>query len=1246
MQAASFPENEAERLEALKKYQILDTDFEKEYNDMVRLTSQICETPIALISLIGAERQWFKARVGLDVSETHRDLAFCSHAIYHNDLFIIPDASQDERFADNPLVTGEPSIRFYAGKPLTTPDGFNLGTLCVIDTKPRILTETQKFALKTLGNQVIVQMELKIKLRQLETNNLIILEQNEELQSTKEELNQNLEELQTVQKNLAVTFAHNQAITAALDNSTIVSIADLKGNIIKVNSIFCKISGYSEAELLGQNHRIVNSGYHPRSFWVEMWKTISKGNTWHAEVCNKTKNGEIYWVDTVINPVYDSEGKIYQYLSIRTLVTDRKKADALLQRTSLLLDDAQRLAKMGAWELDLQTGITYWTEGVYDIHEVERTFDHNKANGIEFYHPDYRPVISQAIQNSITEQKPFDVICKFITAKSQELWVRATGYPIVKDGQASSIIGMFQDITEQKNAEQAIAESQAKLQNVLNEVEDVIWSVRMPDYQTIFVSPSVEKIYGYSVEEWIKDSSIAQKAIYGEDKAQLAQIFASLETEGAFDAEYRIVSKTGEIKWIRNKAKIILDKNQQATSLDGIVTDISSRKQAEEKILSAKKQLQNFFELNTDFMTIANTQGYFEIINPTFERELGYTEEELTSQQFLDMVHPEDVENTLQEVAKLAQGALTIDFENRYRKKNGEYIWLSWRTAPDPQTGKLFATARNISLNKKADKLAQLNLVLKDRPHIKELGKSSYFDNVLKGLLDLTESEYGFLGEVFYENDQPYLKTYVLTNIAWNEETRAFYTKHAPTGLEFRNLDTLFGYALKHKTLVISNDPSHDSRRGGLPHGHPDLNAFLGIPIMDIQGLLIGMIGVANKKGGYTNQDATFLGAFLDSFANIIQTFQSERKRLVAELELQKQNEKLLSSEEELKQNLGKLASQRDQLNLTLDELKLSQNQMIRSEKLAVMGKLVASVAHELNTPLGAIQASAGNMLIGLQKSLLEIPKIFQILSADEQTLFFDLVRQALKNQSFFSSREERQARKKLEADLQGLGLKETQDLAYKLSSVGFYENLTTFMPLFQHSEAVMVVQIAAQLINQQKSIRTIQSAIEKASKVVFALKNYARHDQNNQKIKAKISDSLETVLTLYRVQMKHTVEIVRKYDDMPEISCYLDELNQVWTNLIHNALQAMDNKGKLEIRAKQEGTEIEVRIKDSGKGIPKAIRDRIFEPFFTTKPIGEGSGLGLDIVFRIIEKHKGQIWCESEEGVGTTFFVRLPIGE
>jgi len=159
------PSEEA-RLTALRAYDILDTGPEKSFDDLTSLASHVCETPIALISLVDSDRQWFKSRIGLEVSETSRDIAFCSHAIDQPDLFMVRDAAQDERFANNPMVVSEPKIRFYAAAPVFTSDGQHaLGTLCVIDREPRELDANQQEALRALARQVQAQLELRVSLR-------------------------------------------------------------------------------------------------------------------------------------------------------------------------------------------------------------------------------------------------------------------------------------------------------------------------------------------------------------------------------------------------------------------------------------------------------------------------------------------------------------------------------------------------------------------------------------------------------------------------------------------------------------------------------------------------------------------------------------------------------------------------------------------------------------------------------------------------------------------------------------------------------------------------------------------------------------------------------------------------------------------------------------------------------------------------------------------------------------------------
>lgn len=168
MQAAPLPDNETSRLAVLHRYHILDTQAEQSFNDLSTLAAQICQTPIALISFVDETRQWFKARYGLQCEQTERDVSFCAHALLQPDeLFIVRDAWEDDRFADNPLVTSPPHVRFYAGAPLVTPDGFVLGTLCVMDQVPHDLSADQQHALKILAQQAMNQLELRRALDEL-----------------------------------------------------------------------------------------------------------------------------------------------------------------------------------------------------------------------------------------------------------------------------------------------------------------------------------------------------------------------------------------------------------------------------------------------------------------------------------------------------------------------------------------------------------------------------------------------------------------------------------------------------------------------------------------------------------------------------------------------------------------------------------------------------------------------------------------------------------------------------------------------------------------------------------------------------------------------------------------------------------------------------------------------------------------------------------------------------------------------
>jgi len=182
MISAPIPVNERERLLKLKEYNILDTPAEESFDEIVKLASIICKAPISTITLLDEKRQWFKAKMGLENTETSREIAFCAHVIHGEDLMVVNDALEDDRFCDNPLVTSAPDIRFYAGMPLITPDGNKLGTICVIDNVPRTLTDEQKFALQILAKNVITLLELRLKNNNLSDTLTTLYSQSNEIE--------------------------------------------------------------------------------------------------------------------------------------------------------------------------------------------------------------------------------------------------------------------------------------------------------------------------------------------------------------------------------------------------------------------------------------------------------------------------------------------------------------------------------------------------------------------------------------------------------------------------------------------------------------------------------------------------------------------------------------------------------------------------------------------------------------------------------------------------------------------------------------------------------------------------------------------------------------------------------------------------------------------------------------------------------------------------------------------------------
>jgi PAS domain S-box-containing protein len=296
-----------------------------------------------------------------------------------------------------------------------------------------------------------------------------------------------------------------------------------------------------------------------------------------------------------------------------------------------------------------------------------------------------------------------------------------------------------------------------------------------------------------------------------------------------------------------------------------------------------KHQLSNqqyLLDSSNTIFAIFNKQFFLTWGNKELSRVIGIPQKDLhlhRVSEFLDVTHEL---SDLQDQQELQQ-------ESRVTDANGQKRWVKWRITYHQEASSYFLVGNDATADKKQQELQQIIHSISEG-FLSQKNKNDYFNKVLAQLLHLTESEYGFLGEVFYEQNKPYLKTYALTNISWDEATKTFYEQHAPQGLEFKNLDTLFGYAMKHRTVVIANNAPQDHRRGGVPSGHPPLNAFLGIPVFTGNNEMVGLIGLANNKQGYTNEDVVLLSPFLEMFGSTIKSYKEEMLRQEAEASLSK----------------------------------------------------------------------------------------------------------------------------------------------------------------------------------------------------------------------------------------------------------------------------------------------------------------------------------------------------------------------
>ncbi|MFP5079736.1 PAS domain S-box protein [Pedobacter sp. JCM 36344] len=687
---------EAERLKALHNYAILDSSPEEDFDRVTKLASLICDMPISLISLIDEERQWFKSKLGLEVKETPKELAFCLYAIAGSGILEVEDASKDERFKNNILVTGRPDIRFYAGCPLIDDNGYALGTLCVIDRKPRSLNTNQKEALAILAKEVITLIIERRKKQELKhfdrlftlSDDLICISDAEgcfkkinpafekvlgwdkafllstclinlvhldDRQTVENDLHQFADgndqifpvygvrtksgAYKTIQWRITLDKSNGELFCIGRDISLeklreqqlkdsenklrvffensqgLMCTHDLDGNFLSVNSAGAAILGYSTEELLKLNLVDIvpeNLQTQLKSYLSEI---IEQGYS-KGQMLTKHKDGStMIWLFNNI-----LENKVY-VIGNAIDITQRHFLEKKLEHLKEILEQTNKVARVGGWEFDVQSQKIRWTSITKDIHGVELNYQPELASSINFYKEGKsRDTVTKVLNKAISEGVSWDEELQLIDANGKEIWVRAIGNAEFMDGICKRLFGTFQNIDDYKLLQLSLQASIATKEELNNMLKEKIAIVELQD-QTIqkiqefkFLANSIPLIIwtsqpdghiDYYNQHWFDYTGMTleqtqgwgwERVLHPEDLNDCVKAWTeSLETGNPYNVEYRFKrASDGFYRWHLGRAHPMKNEKGEVIKWFGSCTDIDEYKRA----LDLERKIGHFEDYN------------------------------------------------------------------------------------------------------------------------------------------------------------------------------------------------------------------------------------------------------------------------------------------------------------------------------------------------------------------------------------------------------------------------------------------------------------------------------------------------------------------------------------------------------------------------------------------------------------------------------------------------------------------------
>jgi len=414
----------------------------------------------------------------------------------------------------------------------------------------------------------------------------------------------------------------SDSLLNTIHSQFIMSITDTHGVIVEVNKAFCEISQYSEDELIGQQHSIINSGTHPRSFFSEMWKTLSNGESWRGEVCNRAKDGSLYWVDSTISPLCNDAGEIDRYISIRTNITQRKQDEDRLKHNQVLLERMGETANVGGWQFDFQGNQIFWTK------EICRLFGSQPKSlfhAIEYFAPECQDTLKKAVNHCIQTGEGWDLELPFIQATGEKIWVRTVGSVDFVNNIPARAHGVIQDITAQVLQQQALEEAHKRYMIATTSGNIGIWEYNLAT-GTVTWDEVMYQLYGLLPSDEKEAYELWSRHQYREDKRSAEQaIEDALRDLQDFDTEFRIVWRDGTIRDIHGAAQVMRDNTGKATKMVGVNWDVTTLNRLNQQVADQRELLAVTLESISDAVITTDVNGDTVWLNPVAERMTGWT---------------------------------------------------------------------------------------------------------------------------------------------------------------------------------------------------------------------------------------------------------------------------------------------------------------------------------------------------------------------------------------------------------------------------------------------------------------------------------------------------------------------------------------------------------------------------------------------------------------------------------------------